>query len=165
MAIVEAMMREFDREASSTRALLERLPEDGLDWKPHEKSMALDLLASHLGEIPRWGVRTINEEGIDIDPDSYQPTVKKTRDEILAFFDENLKAFKTAMTATNDGVLMQPWTLKRSGQKVMSMPKVAVLRAWIFNHMIHHRGQLSVYLRLKDVPLPQTYGPSADERW
>jgi uncharacterized damage-inducible protein DinB len=164
MAIIDALIAEYQHETGVTRKVIDRLPADKLSWRPHEKSMAAGKLASHLAEIQGWGKDAIEEDGFDIQP-SFKPFDGKTKAEILQKFDglvvDSLKSMKNGVS---DAVLMKPWALKMQGHVVFEMPKIQVLRAWVLNHQIHHRGQLSVYLRLLNVPVPSIYGPSADEQ-
>lgn len=162
MAFTDALLPEFDHEMATTRKLLERLPEARLGWKPHAKSMSLSRLATHLAELPQWGLHIVCEDEIDLKGD-YQPTEANSVAAILAAFDKAVAECRKAMAARSDAELMAPWTLKAEGKTMFTMPRVAVMRGMLFNHMVHHRGQLSVYLRLNDVPLPAMYGPSADE--
>jgi uncharacterized damage-inducible protein DinB len=165
MSIAGGLLPEFDREMGVTRRLLERVPDGQFDWRPHAKSMTLGRLAEHLAELPQWFGYTIAQNGIDLAaarrPDGYQPPA--SRDAVLAMFDTNVAAARAALDGQTDAELLAPWTLSRAGQQMFTMPKAGVLRAFVLNHMVHHRGQLSVYLRLHDVPLPSIYGPSADE--
>jgi uncharacterized damage-inducible protein DinB len=164
MAIKDALLPEFDHEMATTRALLERVPVDA-DWKPHAKSMTLGRLSAHVSEIPGWGTTTLTSTELDFNPPGGSPYVSPTYDTTAALvqaFDDNVAAARSAIAAASDADMMVPWTLKNGGQTVLTMPRVAVLRSFVMNHLIHHRAQLGVYLRLKDVPLPSTYGPSAD---
>jgi len=164
MPLADALLPEFDHEAGVTRRLLERLPEDQFAWTPHAKSMPLGRLAAHVAEVLTWLPETVNKT--EINWDSTQPYEAKefpTRADVLKFFDESRDAARKALAGVSDGELMQVWTFTKDGQPVFSMPRVGVIRSMVMNHMIHHRAQLSVYLRLKDVPLPAMYGPSADE--
>ena len=161
MAIADTLLPEFDREMTVTRKLLERVPEDKFDWQPHQKSMTLGRLAQHVATIPMWGSVTLNQSEIDLG--GPQPAVMTKRDELLAAFDQNVANTRAALVGRGDGEFMAPWTLKREGQVIFSMPKAAVWRSFVMSHLIHHRAQLGVYLRMHDVPLPSVYGPSADE--
>jgi uncharacterized damage-inducible protein DinB len=165
MTIAETLLPEFDREMATTRRLLERVPEDKLTWAPHPKSMALGPLAEHLGQLAVWGQMTINASEVDLEkmarPPDYQPLA--TRAALLAHFDREVAACRAALVGRTDAELMAPWTLRRGAQAFFTMPKAACWRTFVMNHVVHHRGQLSVYLRLLDVPLPSIYGPSADE--
>jgi uncharacterized damage-inducible protein DinB len=164
MAFADALLPEFDHETGVTRRLLERLPDDKFGWKPHQKSMALGRLASHVAECLTWLPHTVHQS--EYNWDSTKPHDQKVcaaRAETLAYFDEARAAARAALAGASDAELLQPWTFKKDGEVVFSQPKIGVIRGMVFNHMIHHRGQLSVYLRENDVPLPSMYGPSADE--
>ncbi len=166
MPINQALLGEFEHETANTRKALERVPEDRFDWAPHAKSMKLGRLAQHLAEIPGWAKDTIDRDFFDVAPEgkSFAPEPVRTRAEILALFDKNVAAGRKALAgATDDAQMMKPWTLKANGKAIFSLPRVQTLRGFVMNHMIHHRGQLTVYLRLNDVPVPSIYGPSADE--
>jgi uncharacterized damage-inducible protein DinB len=162
MAIKDGLLAEYDHEMGTTRKLLDRLPDDRLSWKPHEKSMTLGGLATHLANLPYWGDMILNRPTFDIAeaPPNLQPI--PSRAEVLAFFDQRVKATRAWLDKT-DAELVAPWTLKRGGQQMFTMPRMAAFRSFVLSHSIHHRGQLSVYLRLNDVPVPAIYGPSADE--
>lgn len=148
----------------TTRKLLERVPEDKLAWKPHEKSMSLGGLATHLSNIPNWGGTILNEVFFDLAAAPPKRTEPASRAAILAEFDDTRAKVRAWMDKT-DAEYNAPWTLKRGGQQMFSVPRVAAFRSFVLHHIIHHRGQLSVYLRLNDVPVPPIYGPSADEGW
>ena len=162
MAIADALLPEFDHEMTVTRKLLERVPEDKLDWKPHQKSMTLGRLAQHVATIPMWGSVTLNQTELDLGGNQ-QAEVMTKRDQMLAAFDQHVAKTRAALVGRGDGELMTPWTLKRDGHTIFSMPRAAVWRSFVMSHLIHHRAQLGVYLRMHDVPLPSMYGPSADE--
>lgn len=165
MSIADALLPEFDREMGVTRRLLERVPDDRFAWQPHPKSMTLGRLAEHLAELPTWIVAALDQDSLDMAvarrPDGYQSPA--TRAAVLAMFDEKVAAGRALFKGKTDAEFMAPWTLLRAGQPLFTMPKAGVVRSFVMNHIIHHRGQLSVYLRLLDVPLPSIYGPSADE--
>jgi uncharacterized damage-inducible protein DinB len=166
MAISQALLGEFDHEMANTRKVLERIPEDKLAWKPHVKSMALGRLAGHIAEMPGWGTMTLTTGQLDVAPVSgpqFQPTVAQSRDHVLGEFDKNRAAARDAIAAASDEEFMQPWSLLAGGRTIFTMPRIAVIRSMVMNHIIHHRAQLGVYLRLNDIPLPALYGPSADE--
>ncbi len=166
MALNEALLLEFDREMANTRKILERVPDDKLGWKPHEKSMTVRQLALHLALFPNWATETFEKESIDIAPPGaapYQPPVVNSRKEILEIFDRDLPKARAALAKASDADLSKVWTLLREGKTIFSLPRIAVLRGMVMNHMIHHRAQLGVYLRLNNLPLPAIYGPSADE--
>jgi uncharacterized damage-inducible protein DinB len=162
MSIAENMILEFTQESGTTRKLLERVPDD-LAWKPHEKSMSLGRLATHVAEIPHWADTIVQNERFDMVPSNYRPASLGSRAEVLAAFEKNLAAFTEALRGKTDENLMKTWAFLNNGQLVFELPKVVALRSFVISHLIHHRGQLSVYLRLKNVPLPGIYGPSADE--
>ena len=164
MSIAETLLPEFDREMGLTRRVLERAPDGQFAWKPHEKSMTLGRLAEHLSELPLWLAISITESGIDMSaqrPSDYKSP--DTRAKVLAMFDKNVTQARSALTGRTDAELMAPWTLKNQGKEIFTMPKASVIRGFAMNHMIHHRGQMMVYLRLQNVPVPSVYGPSADE--
>jgi uncharacterized damage-inducible protein DinB len=164
MSIADTLLPEFDREMGLTRRLLDRVPDGQFAWKPHEKSMTLGRLAEHLAELPGWATMTMLESGIDMAtprPPGYAPPA--TRAAVLALFDRNVAEARAALSGRTDGEMMAPWTLKAQGKEIFTMPKAVVMRGFVLNHLIHHRGQMTVYLRLHDVALPSIYGPSADE--
>jgi uncharacterized damage-inducible protein DinB len=162
MAIKDGVLAEYDHEMGTTRKLLARLPDDKLAWKPHPKSMSLGGLATHLSNLPTWGATILNELSFDLAaaPPNLQERTSCT--EILEAFDASTKQTRALLDKT-DGELMAPWTLKRAGHQVFTLPRVAAFRTFLLYHVVHHRGQLSVYLRLNDIPVPAIYGPSADE--
>ena len=167
MAINQALLPEFDHEMANTRKTLERVPDDKLGWKPHEKSMTMGRLTGHLAELPGWVAATINQDSLDVAPVGAPPqqgVTAKSRQEALAMHDAKVAEGRAAIAAASDEQLMRPWTLLMGGKSIMTMPKIAVLRGFVMNHTIHHRAQLGVYLRLNDIPVPSIYGPSADER-
>jgi uncharacterized damage-inducible protein DinB len=162
MAISDSLIPELEGEAAITRKLIERVPEGKLDWKPHEKSMPLGRLATHIAELPDWGKVTLAQDVLDIG-EGFTPTILKSVQEILDLFDKNVTDFKELLASTPDEEFLKTWTMRHKGKEVFSSPKIGVVRGFVMNHMLHHRGQLTVYLRLNEVPLPMTYGPSADE--
>jgi len=163
MSIMQAILGEFEHEAATTRRLLERVPDDKFDWKPHPKSFSLLQLTTHLADMPGWMAVVGPQDDLDLASPSERPDPPKTTGELLARYDKNVEIFKTVGAEVAEDSLMDPWRL-RSGDKVhFEIPRIASIRTFILNHFIHHRGQLSVYLRLLDVPLPSIYGPSADE--
>ena len=162
MAMVEALLPEFDHEMGTTRKLLERVPDDKFDWRPHPKSFSLGQLAQHVATIPMWGSVTIKQPGIDVGETGPLPTAT-SRADLLAMFDRNAAETRAALAGVSDAEMMAPWTLKNHGQTIFTQPKAGVWRGFVMSHLIHHRAQLSVYLRMNDVPLPSMYGPSADE--
>ena len=162
MSLVDTLVPEFDHEIGVTRRLLERVPEDKFGWKPHAKSMSLGELATHVATIPFWGVPTLNQPELDLGSQN-QNTPASSRADLLARFDKNTAETRAALVGKTDAEMMVVWSLKTNGEKLFTMPRVAVWRSFVLNHLIHHRAQLGVYLRLNDVPVPATYGPSADE--
>lgn len=161
--ITQSLLPEFDHETANTRKTLERIPEDKFGWKPHEKSFALGSLSQHLATIPMWGMMTMVVDKLDIG-NAPQPPKAETKAEILAMFDKNVADARAALAAASDEAYLQPWSLLMNGQNLFTMPRIAVYRSMVMNHIIHHRAQLGVYLRLLDVPVPSLYGPSADEQ-
>ena len=147
-----------------TRKLLERVPEAEFAWKPHSKSMTMGRLAGHLVELPSFAGAILNNNSYDIAGGDHPRPELKTRQELLAAFDTGVAATRANIDSKTDADLLSSWSLKKGGETMFTLPKAAVLRTFLFSHLIHHRGQLSVYLRLKDVPVPAIYGPSADER-
>lgn len=163
MPIAQALLPEFDYEMSTTRKMLERFPEDKADWKPHDTCMTLGRLAGHVSELAGWIVPTITQDKLVLDP-SYIPRVIKSRAEALKQFDEAVKTSRESIASASDETLMKPWSLVAGDKTVLTMPKVAVLRSFVMNHMIHHRGQLAAFYRIAGVPIPSIYGPSKDEQ-
>ncbi len=160
----QAIAAELRHEAISTRKMLERFPEDKADWSPHEKSMKLAQLASHIADVPNWIRPTVTQEELDFSKDEYKTTEFTTAEELVGHFDKSLKDALEVLQTASDEDLMITWRL-RSGEEIFfEMPRIQVLRSMVMNHLIHHRGQYSVYLRLNDVPLPGVYGPTADEQ-
>jgi uncharacterized damage-inducible protein DinB len=160
------LLPEFDQEMANTRKTLERVPDDKLGWKPHAKSGTLGWLAAHLTNIPNWATLTIGKDELDLAPAGQAPqppAAPKNRKELLEAFDKAVTEARAAISRTSDADFMKPWTLLKTGQNLMTMPKAAVMRSFVMNHLIHHRAQLGVYLRLNDIPVPSIYGPSADE--
>ena len=158
----DMLLTEFDHEMATTRRLLERLPDGPLAWKPHAKSMSIGGLATHLANIPSWGGAILNEASFDLAEQGPHLQEKSSRADILAAFDDTVRRVRDWMNKS-DAEYLAPWTLKRGGQEMFTLPRVAAFRSFVLNHLIHHRGQLSVYLRLNDLPVPAIYGPSADE--
>jgi len=163
MQLATPLLGELAREAATTRRVLERVPDDRFDWQPHPKSMTLKALAVHLATVPAWGAATLAGTEFDLaQAEDRRPEIGST-EELLRFFDGAVGDFEERLGRADDAALLAPWTLKKQGAVVVTLPRAAVLRSIIFNHSIHHRGQLSVFLRLLDVPVPSIYGPSADE--
>lgn len=165
MAIADSLLPEFDHEMGTTRRLLERVPEDQPEWRPHPKSMMIGRLAMHLAELPGMVPIILTQSSFDSAPagGSGPPRAQfESREQLLAVFDRNVAAARAGIASQSDASLRETWTLQRGGTTMLSLPRAGVLRTFLLNHMIHHRGQLSVYLRLNDVPLPSVYGPTAD---
>ena len=161
MTIAESFLPEFDSEMASTRRLLERLPADKLDWKPHGKSRSLGELATHVAELPRWGLR-FAETSFQVG--SEKAPVMRTAAEFLARFDENVSQARAGIAKKTDDEMKEEFTVRRpNGDVFFQLSRGSVLRRLLLNHLFHHRGQLTVYFRLNDVPLPSIYGPTADE--
>lgn len=163
MKLIDSLITEFDHEAETTRKHLERLPNDQLDWRPHEKSFTAGGLAGHITEMFGWTVAIFTQDGIDFDPKTYKPYQPTSVADLLKTFDDNVAKSKQAMAGATEDTLDQPWSFKMSGRVMFERPRAAVFRDVALSHVIHHRGQLSVYLRLLDIPVPGSYGPSADE--
>ena len=166
MAISESLLPEFDQEMAGVRKTLERVPEDKFDWKPHPKSGSMLWLAGHLANLPSWGTLTVHRDELDMAPGGKPmelPPPPASTAELVATFDRTSAEARAAIAGAGDAELMKPWSLLNNGVVLFSMPKVVVLRSFVMNHLIHHRAQLGVYLRINDVPVPSLYGPSADE--
>ena len=164
MNIIDPIIQEYQQEMGATRKVLERVPDAHWGWKPHEKSMSMGQLASHLAEGQLWAIGTMKDDVWVMDMAAWKPFVGTSRADVLAAFDKNVADAVAAMTGASNEHMMKTWSMKTpDGHTMMSMPRVAVIRGFVLNHTIHHRGQLTVYLRMKDVPLPQVYGPTADE--
>jgi uncharacterized damage-inducible protein DinB len=161
---VEALRAELDHEMALTRRVLERVPEHAFDWKPHEKSSSLGSLATHLARLPHWGADIVERSEYDFATAPAPAAPPATRAELLAAFDAHVADARRAIEARSEAELDAPWVLKRGGHTVLSMPRITAVRQLLIHHMIHHRGQMTVYLRLQGVPLPPIYGPTADER-
>jgi uncharacterized damage-inducible protein DinB len=159
----QTIAAELKHEAVSTRKMLERFPEGKADWSPHEKSMKMGALASHIADVPNWIPPTVTAEELDFSRTEYKPANFTTAAELVEHFDKSLAQALALLQTVSDEDLMKHWRL-RDGEKIFfEMPRIQALRGMVLNHLIHHRGQYSVYLRLNDVPLPGVYGPSADE--
>lgn len=163
MRIADVWLAEFDHEMATTRKVLERLPDDNWDYKPHPKSMSQKQLAVHLANIPSWAKMIMGQDELDMSG-PYTPPTAENLAELLAKFDAWRDEAREVVAAVEDEALLRDWTLKAGGQEVLRMPKLAVMRSFVFNHNVHHRAQLAVYLRLNDLPVPAIYGPSADEQ-
>ena len=162
MALKDTLLSEFDHEMGTTRRLLERLPDARLGWKPHDKSMTLGGLATHLSNLPNWGTTILNDTSYDVAAGPPNLTAAASRSEILQSFDTAVAKTRASLDKT-DAELGAQWKLTRGEQEMFSLPRAAAFRSFVLYHTVHHRGQLSVYLRLNDVPVPAIYGPTADE--
>lgn len=163
MSICEPLAAEFEQEAKTTRRLLERVPEASLGWKPHEKSMSLGQLAGHVAQLPALTVVALTQDEFDFATAGWKPFSPQSTAELVEQFDANVKAAAETLKSTADERMGEKWKLRSGDHVLFEMPRALVVRFVGLNHVIHHRGQLSVYLRLLDVPLPSIYGPSADE--
>ncbi|HVT58130.1 MAG TPA: DinB family protein [Thermoanaerobaculia bacterium] len=165
MSLSAALLPEFDQEMKSTRRVLERVPDERLEWRPHPKSRPLGPLASHIADIPTRIVDVIELESLDIMPQvpRPRPAPAASRQEILARFDANVAAARAALAGAADAHLVEPWSLLAGGRALFTLPRAAAVRALVLSHIIHHRAQLGVYLRINDIAVPAIYGPSADE--
>lgn len=162
--IAQGLLPEFDQETAVTRRLLARCPADAFTWAPHPKSFTLGALATHLTRVPRWGSRILTTAAHDLVTDHVpSPPPFGTVAEVLAAFDESVATTRRSLAGLSDAELMAPWALTKNGDVLFTAPRVQAFKLYTLNHLIHHRGQLSVYLRLRDVPVPPMYGPTADE--
>ncbi len=164
MGIHAELIAELKHEASNTRKMLERIPEDRLNWKPHEKSTPQGRLACHIAELPRWINYMMMNTEFDFARDTFDRVRVASKDEITAAFEDIIQQAVAVLEKATDEDLNIKWTLRRGEIKGLELPRKAAVRNMVINHIIHHRGQLSVYLRLLDVPVPGMYGPSADEK-
>ncbi len=164
MGVKDTILPDFDQEMAATRRVLERVPEPAMDWRPHPKSFSMGELATHLAQIPHWGTTILTRDDYDLASGGARAAACATVREVLETFDRHVSEVRRGLVDMADGQLLQPWTLRRGAQVVLSVPRIAAVRSFVIHHAIHHRGQLTVYLRLNDVPLPPVYGPTADER-
>ena len=163
MALNQALLQEFEQESASTRKMLQRVPEEYFGWKPHEKSYTLGRLASHVAELTGWIAFTLTTNELDFAKGDYKPENVATSAELMQLFENNFSKSKAELQKATDDALMQKWKFRNGEQIYFDLPKIAVVRSMALNHIIHHRAQLSVYLRLLDMPVPGMYGPTADE--
>ena len=165
MATKDAFIAELKHEASLTRKMLEKVPVEKKDWKPHEKSMSLGRLATHIAETIKWISNIRHIDDFDFAKHfNFKQHVAASQNELLQLFQTNLDNAVSDLSSMSDDDFNKIWTVRRGEQVMMQLPKKVAIRGWGFSHQIHHRGQLSVYLRLLDIPVPGMYGPSADER-
>jgi len=162
MSIAAAILPEFDNEMATTRRVLERITSDHAAFKPHEKSFAMGELALHVANLGTWAELIMHAPEFDVGQKFESPKFEGN-EQLLKTFDDNVVKARKALDVADD-VYMQPWTLRNGEQTVFTLPRVAVVRSMVMNHLVHHRGQLTVYLRLANIPVPGVYGPSADER-
>jgi uncharacterized damage-inducible protein DinB len=163
MNLSDALVAEFRHEAQTTRKLLERIPDEKLSWKPHPKSMTMGGLGTHIAHIPEWAETIVNDRELDMSKTDTRAKERKSRKEILDYFDANVDKFAKVLAGKPDDQMFLTWTLRSGDHVVVELPRAVCLRSFILSHTIHHRGQLSVYLRENDIPVPSIYGPSADE--
>jgi len=161
MSMIEPLLMEMEQEAAATRRLLARVPADKLGWKPHPKARTLGELAAHIATVPRGLSELLQQESYEAGP--RPESEPESTEALLALFDESMAVAKTNLAKFSDDDLKANWSLTRGGQPIFTMPRAAVIRTVVLNHIYHHRGQLSTYLRTLDVPLPSVYGPTADE--
>lgn len=166
MSIGEMLLPEFDQEMSNTRKVLERVPVEKSEWKPHDKSMTMGRLAGHIAEIPKWGAWVLKSDSFDLASmgEGHQPYVPKSTADLLKTFDESAKEARKAIVGLEDPQWTRSWSLLLQGQTLASGQKLMMMRSTFLNHIVHHRAQMTVYLRLNNIPVPGLYGPSADER-
>ena len=164
MPFSQTLLPEFDQEIKNTRRMLECVPDGKFDYQPHQKSMTLGRLASHVAEMPSWAVYTLNQEVLDVPADA-KPRVAGSRVELLEMFDKSVPEAREKIAAASDEEWQKNWTLNFAGKTIFSLPRSTVMRSMVMNHLVHHRAQLGVFLRLNDVMFPGMYGPSADENF
>lgn len=165
MKIIDWVATQFNQETKTTRRHLERLPNDKLDWRPHEKSYTAGALASHIVECIKWTPDIFTKNELNFDPATYKPYLAASTAELLEAFEKAVADGKQVLAAADDEAAMQMWSLKFNGKPLFERPRIDVMRDFTLSHLIHHRGQFSVYLRLLDVPVPGSYGPTADEQF
>jgi uncharacterized damage-inducible protein DinB len=163
MAIKESFLSELKQEEKATRKLLERVPGKSLSWKPHEKSFPLSRLASHIAELPGWISAILDYDELDFGKVEFTPPEISTPGDIMKIHEENMEKAVKSLEKSKDEDFSKMWTLRRNDRVFFTRPKDEVLKTFAYSHLYHHRGQLTVYLRLLDVPLPGVYGPTADE--
>ena len=161
MKLADSLLMEFDQEAQTTKRVLERIPDDKLAWKPHQKSFSLGQLALHIASGPGQIVAAVSQDSAEA-PNFAQPEAK-SRQEVLEAFSKSMASARSALKSMDDARLLSEWTLTKNGKTLMAVPRIGFLRSILMNHSYHHRGQLSVYLRMLNVPVPSIYGPSGDE--
>lgn len=162
--LAETFLIDFQRESELTRRMLERVPEDKLDWQPHEKSMTLGRLATHVAEIPDWGETIVTADELDMATSDFTPVVAKDREELISIFEKGLEGFRSTLEGQTDEHLLDHWRLLMGEHEILDLPRTVCLRDFVLSHITHHRAQLGVYFRLLGVPLPGNYGPTADDQ-
>lgn len=166
MQIKDALLPEFDQEMANTRKTLERVPENKFSWKPHPKSFSMIALSTHIANMVGWTTDTLTKDSFDVSPPGappYKEEPAQSQKELLEKFDKGVAGARAAIAASSDEAFLKPWSLLAGGKTLFTMPRIACVRSFVMNHVIHHRAQLGVYLRLNDIPVPSIYGPSADE--
>ncbi|MCA1589675.1 MAG: DinB family protein [Acidobacteria bacterium] len=161
--IAAAFIGEMQQEAATARRCLERIPSEKFDWKPHEKSTAFGTLAVHIAEMFGWTPSTLQHAELDFAKFDYKPLEPATTEDLIEYFDKTVAEAIETLRNTPDEIFLENWTMRNGDKVYFTLPKIAVMRGFVMNHIVHHRGQLSVYLRLNDIPVPSIYGPSADE--
>jgi len=159
--IADSILLELDQEAQTTKRVLDRIPEDKLTWKPHPKSFSLGQLALHIASVPGGVSAAVVPDNMEVPNFSWPEP--KNRQEVLNTFSKSLESARNTLKEMDDAQLMSMWSLTKNGKALMTVPRIGFIRSIMMNHVYHHRGQLSVYLRVLDVPVPSIYGPSADE--
>lgn len=166
MTIAESLLPEFDAEMATTRKTLEAVPTEKFAFTPHAKSMPMGKLANHVAELPTFATLTIQTTTFDVAPvggPAWEASDLQTQEEVLALFDKSVVEARAALAGASDEALHADWSFAVAGNVVMTLPRIASIRTWTMNHLIHHRAQLGVYLRLNDIPVPKVYGPTADD--
>jgi uncharacterized damage-inducible protein DinB len=165
MKIIDWLAKQFHQETKTTRKHLERLPNDKLEWRPHEKSYTAGALASHIVECINWTSDIFTKNEVNFDPATYKPYIAASTSELLEAFEKAVADGKQVLAGVDDEAAMRMWSLKIGGHALFERPRIDVMRDFTLSHLIHHRGQFSVYLRLMEVPVPSSYGPTADEQF
>ena len=164
MPFIDVLLPEFDREIGATRQVLERIPGSAFGWKPHDRSASMGELAVHVADLPRWITIVMTCHTFDLTSEKAPSRRRSTSTaQLLSQFDDNGQAARDRLVGATDGILCEPWTLTRGERDLFTMPRVVAMRHLVLNHLVHHRGQLTVYLRMQNIPIPALYGPSADE--
>ena len=163
-SLADTFLADFDRESQTTRRLLESVPVDKLDWRPHDKSMTLGRLATHIAELPDWGGTIVDTDELDMAKEEFKPVVVQDRAELMAIFEKSREEFRGQLSGRSDEHLLGHWRLLMGEHEVFDLPRTLCIRDYVLSHISHHRAQLGVYFRILDVPLPGAYGPTADEQ-